>query len=79
MVEQLAAYEGVLQCLGLHPERVDHNGLTRSYKFGGEYRPIKFPFFQVPYPHGEMNFNQNETAYPSATGTQGVVPEYSDR
>ncbi|QOY91685.1 TonB-dependent receptor [Paludibaculum fermentans] len=44
-----------------------------SYKFGAEYRPIKFPFFQVPYPHGEMNFNRNETAYPSATGTQGAL------
>jgi len=38
---------------------------THSMKFGFEYRPIQFPFFQVPYPHGEMNFNQNETAYPS--------------
>src|SRR3954447_4732042 len=38
---------------------------THSTKFGFEYRPIQFPFFQVPYPHGEMNFNQNETAYPS--------------
>jgi hypothetical protein len=36
-----------------------------ALKFGAEYRIIKFPFFQVPYPHGEMNFNQNETAYPS--------------
>ena len=36
-----------------------------SLKFGAEYRPIKFPFFQVPYPHGEMNFSRNETAYPS--------------
>lgn len=44
-----------------------------SYKFGAEYRPIKFPFFQVPYPHGEMNFNRNETAYPSASGTQGAL------
>ncbi|WP_321472526.1 TonB-dependent receptor [uncultured Paludibaculum sp.] len=44
-----------------------------SYKFGAEYRPIKFPFFQVPYPHGEMNFNRNETAYPSASGTLGAL------
>ncbi len=40
-----------------------------AYKFGAEFRPIKFPFFQVPYPHGEMNFNRNETAYPSAAGS----------
>ncbi|PYT24610.1 MAG: TonB-dependent receptor [Acidobacteria bacterium] len=38
---------------------------AHAFKFGAEYRPIKFPFFQVPYPHGEMNFGQNETAYPS--------------
>ncbi len=40
-----------------------------AYKFGAEFRPIKFPFFQVPYPHGEMNFYRNETAYPSAAGS----------
>ena len=34
-------------------------------KFGAEVRPIQFPFFQVPYPHGEMNFARNETAFPS--------------
>ncbi len=38
---------------------------THSFKFGAEYRPIRFPFFQVPYPHGELNFSRNETAYPS--------------
>ncbi len=38
---------------------------THSLKFGAEYRPIRFPFFQVPYPHGELNFSRNETAFPS--------------
>jgi hypothetical protein len=42
---------------------------SHALKFGAEYRPIKFPFFQVPYPHGEMNPNQNDTAYPSTTNT----------
>jgi hypothetical protein len=42
---------------------------SHALKFGGEYRPIKLPFFQVPYPHGEMNPNQNDTAYPSTTNT----------
>jgi len=42
---------------------------THSMKFGAEFRPIQFPFFQVPYPHGEMNFNQNETAYPSTVNS----------
>ena len=46
---------------------------THALKFGAEYRMIGFPFFQVPYPHGEMNFNSNETAFPSlANGTNGV-------
>jgi hypothetical protein len=37
---------------------------THSFKFGGEIKPIQFPFFQVPYPHGEMNFSRVETAEP---------------
>jgi len=47
---------------------------SHALKFGAEYRPIKFPFFQVPYPHGEMNFSQNDTAYPSTVkGSNGVT------
>lgn len=42
---------------------------SHSMKFGAEYRPIKFPFFQVPFPHGDMYFNRNETAYPSVAGS----------
>ncbi len=38
---------------------------THSLKVGGEFRELHFPFFQVPFPHGEMNFAQTETAYPS--------------
>jgi Carboxypeptidase regulatory-like domain/TonB dependent receptor len=38
---------------------------SHALKFGAEYRPIKFPFFQVPYPHGEMYFAQDDSAYPS--------------
>ncbi len=47
---------------------VDNISLTKgshSMKFGGEFRELHFPFFQVPYPHGEMNFARTETAYPS--------------
>ena len=49
---------------------------THALKFGAEVRQIRFPFFQVPYPHGEMYFTQNETANPAlglnatATGDQ---------
>lgn len=47
---------------------------SHAMKFGAEYRPIKFPFFQVPYPHGQLDFNQNDTAVPLTTnGTNGVA------
>lgn len=48
---------------------------AHSMKFGAEFRPFHFPFFQVPYPHGEMNFARTETAYPSNlkdSGTNGT-------
>ncbi len=38
---------------------------AHSYKFGFEFRSVKFPFFQVPDPHGNIGFSQNETAFPS--------------
>ena len=38
---------------------------THALKFGAEVRTIKFPFFQVPYPHGELYFGPQETAYPT--------------
>ncbi len=47
---------------------IDNLSLTKgnhSFKFGAEFRELHFPFFQVPYPHGEMNFARTETAYPS--------------
>ncbi len=42
---------------------------SHALKFGAEVRQIGFPFFQVPYPHGEMYFTQNETA------NRDLVPE----
>jgi len=44
---------------------------SHSLKFGGEFRQLHFPFFQVPFPHGEMNFSRTETAYPSNTNDAG--------
>jgi hypothetical protein len=42
-------------------------------KFGAEYRIIRFPFFQVPDPHGNIAYSQNETAFPLTTkGTTGA-------
>ena len=54
-------------------QNVAINKGTHALKFGVEFRLNGFPFFQVPYPHGEMNFNSNETAFPSLTnGSNGV-------
>ncbi len=47
---------------------IDNLSWTRgshSLKFGAEFRELHFPFFQVPFPHGEMNFSRTETAFPS--------------
>jgi hypothetical protein len=38
---------------------------SHALKFGAEVRQIRFPFFQVPYPHGEMYFSQISTANPA--------------
>jgi len=38
---------------------------SHAFKFGFEFRSIKFPFFQVPDPHGNIGFSSNETAFPS--------------
>jgi hypothetical protein len=49
---------------------------SHAFKFGAEVKPIGFPFFQVPYPHGEMNFSRTETAFPSTgtdTGKNGTL------
>ncbi len=49
-----------------------------SFKFGGEFRPIRFPFFQVPFPHGEMNFARTETALTStAKDAKGLNGTFS--
>jgi hypothetical protein len=50
---------------------------THSMRFGSEFRPFRFPFFQFPYPHGEMNFGRNETAYPSTLTSSGVNGTFS--
>ena len=45
-------------------QNVAINKGAHALKFGAEYRIIKFPFFQVPYPHGEMNFSQQRDRVP---------------
>jgi hypothetical protein len=49
-------------------QNVSINKSTHAIKFGAEYRPIRFPFFQFPSNHGNWNFNRNSTAYPTDTG-----------
>ena len=39
---------------------------SHAVKIGGEYRMVRFPFFQVPDPHGRVNYSGNETAFPSS-------------
>jgi hypothetical protein len=46
---------------------------THALKFGAEFRTVKFPFFQVPFPHGEANFNQNDTAFPSVANSLNAL------
>ncbi len=59
---------------------IDNVSLTKgshSFKFGAEFRELHFPFFQVPFPHGEMNFTRTETAYPSNANDAGKNGTYS--
>jgi hypothetical protein len=44
---------------------------SHSLKFGAEYRTIKFPFFQVPDPHGNIGYSGNETAFPTNNSQTG--------
>jgi hypothetical protein len=45
---------------------------SHSMKIGGEFRSVKFPFFQVPDPHGNIGYSTNQTAFPSsAKGSTG--------
>jgi hypothetical protein len=38
---------------------------SHAIKIGAEYRNVKFPFFQVPAPHGVISYSAAETAFPS--------------
>ena len=42
-------------------QNVSWNKGSHAIKFGAEYRPIGFPFFQVPSPRGRMNFNRADS------------------
>jgi hypothetical protein len=55
-------------------QNVAINRGSHAFKFGAEFRPIRFPFFQVPYPHGEEWIYQNGTSYPSTLKADNGVP-----
>ncbi len=42
-------------------QNVSWNKGSHAFKFGVEYRPIGFPFFQVPSPRGRMDFRRDHT------------------
>ena len=42
-------------------QNVSWNKGAHAFKFGAEYRPIGFPFFQVPSPRGRMDFRRDHT------------------
>lgn len=42
-------------------QNVSWNKGSHAFKFGAEYRPIGFPFFQVPSPRGRMDFRRDHT------------------
>jgi len=48
---------------------VSWNKGSHAFKFGAEYRPISFPFFQVPSPRGRMDFRQTLTNQPGFGNT----------
>lgn len=52
-------------------ENVSWNKGSHAIKFGFEYRPIGFPFFQVPAPRGRYQASANHSNSIDATGPTG--------
>ncbi|MBV9500947.1 MAG: carboxypeptidase regulatory-like domain-containing protein [Acidobacteriaceae bacterium] len=46
---------------------------NHQFKMGAEFRQLHFPFFQVPYPHGELSFGQAETGAQAAAGNANAL------
>ena len=38
---------------------------AHAFRFGFEFRSVKFPFFQVPDPHGNIGFSNERNCVPS--------------
>jgi hypothetical protein len=49
-------------------ENLSINRGDHAFKVGAEFRSLHFPFFQVPYPHGELTFRRTETGIDTTTG-----------
>ncbi len=47
-------------------QNVAINRGSHAFKFGGEFRPISFPFFQFQFNHGNFQFNRDRTNNPQA-------------
>ena len=56
-------------------QNVAINKGTHALKFGAEYRPIKFPFFQVPYPHGDWTFDRRTTPRSRPVDRHSPMPD----
>jgi len=52
-------------------QNVSINKGKHAVKFGYEFRPIKFPFFQVPASRGNWSFPTNRTGIPENPGQTG--------
>ena len=50
-------------------QNVSWNKGSHAIKFGAEYRPIGFPFFQVPSPRGRMDFRRADSDQIGITDT----------
>ena len=47
-------------------QNVAINKGRHALKFGGEFRPIQFPFWQFPSPHGRIWFNRDRNYHPDS-------------
>jgi len=52
-------------------QNISINRGKHALKFGYEFRPIGFPFFQVPSSRGHFRFPANRTSIPEAAGQTG--------
>lgn len=50
-------------------QNVSWNKSSHAFKFGAEYRQIRFPFFQVPSPRGTFRFTQDLSNQPGFGNT----------